>query len=299
MHQAANPFAQSPGYWRVVFTIPAAGAGTAEEAFNDAALAVSGFETDEANHIWTFEILYGAPPDMQDIARRLLVIASLHNIPVPAATLHKVAQQDWLALVARDFPPMRIGRFYVHGAHVTTPAPHGSIAIQVEAGAAFGSGEHDTTSCCMLALDWLSRQRAFSHILDMGCGSGILAIAAAKLWKTDVLAVDIDEVAVRVSAENAVINRVQHAVECYVSDGYGSARVRRRGPYDLIISNILARPLVSFAPYLKQNLAEGGIAVLSGLLTSQETMVLAAHRMQGLKLKRRFVGGEWCTLVLE
>jgi ribosomal protein L11 methyltransferase len=294
-----NPFAQSEAYWKVIFTIPAAGAGTAEEAFNDSALAVSGFETDEENHIWTFDILYGQKPDMGDVERRLMLMAALHGFAAPKAQLLPVAQQDWLALVARDFPPMRIGRFYVHGSHVTQPVPYGSIPIQVEAGAAFGSGEHGTTSCCLLALEWLARRRRFANMLDMGCGSGILAIAAAKLWKAPVLAVDIDDVAVRVTQENVEINRVTPYVSASVSDGYASAQVKRAVPYDLIVSNILARPLMAFAGDLRASLAPGGVAVLSGLLTSQEAMVRSAHAMQGLRLVRRFTGGEWCTLVLE
>jgi ribosomal protein L11 methyltransferase len=293
-----NPFAQSPHYWKVHFTIPAAAAGTAEEAFNDIALSVSGFETDEANHIWTFDILCEEIPDMDDIGRRLMLMATLHNVPLPKAMLEQVVQQDWLAAVARDFPPLVIDRFYVHGSHVAEKPPAGSIDIQVEAGAAFGSGEHGTTSCCLKALGWLARQREFVNILDMGCGSGILAIAAAKLWRSDVLAVDIDPVAVRVTQENIAINRVQNHVKAAVSDGYQSDRIKRCDRFDLIISNILARPLVAFAPDLAFNLAPGGYAVLSGLLSSQETMVRTAHTMQGLKLKKRFIGGEWCTLVL-
>jgi len=297
MLDATNPFAQSVAYWKVNFTIPHTGAGTADESFGDLALAVSGFETDEENQLWTFEILFGDKPDMQEINRRLIVIAGLHHIPVPQPILSEVAQQDWLAAVARDFPPMTIGRFYVHGAHVKD-IPHGCIPIQVEAGAAFGSGEHGTTRGCLEALDWLSRQRSFRNILDMGCGSGILGIAAAKLWKSEVMAADIDDVAVRVTQDNMRINKVQHYMNAVVSDGYISTQVTRLAPYDLIISNILARPLVAFAPPLAKNLAAGGIAVLSGLLASQETMVLSAHRAQGLSLGKRFVHGEWCTLVL-
>ena len=177
------------------------------------------------------------------------------------------------------------------------------IPIQVDAGAAFGSGEHGTTSCCLKAIDWMANQRRFARVLDMGTGSGILAIAAAKLWKSDVLAVDIDPVSVRVTGENVAVNKVSTYVRTGVSDGYNSAQVKRgvdgKGKYDLILSNILARPLVAFAPMLEKHLAKGGVAVLSGLLTSQETMVRTAHRLQGLSLKKRFVQGEWCTLVLE
>jgi ribosomal protein L11 methyltransferase len=299
---SSNPFAQSPQYWRVTFPVQAAAAGTAENAFDDSALAVSGFETDEENGIWTFEILYAAPPDMADVKRRLLLLASLHNVPVPEPVVGIVEQQDWLSQVAQDFPPLSIGRFYVHGSHVTDTPPVASIPIEVDAGAAFGSGEHGTTRCCLEALDWLARARSFAHILDMGCGSGLLAIAASMLWKTDVLAADIDPVAVRVTKENIRKNRQQQYVQAVISDGYASERIKRsgkQGRYDLIIANILARPLIKFAPDLYRHLQPGGVAVLSGLLVSQETMVLSAHLAQGLRLKKRFTHMDWCTLVLE
>jgi len=294
-----NPFHQSPELWRVVFTIHSDAAGTAEEAFNDIALAVSGFETDEANGIWTFEILFGEVPDMDDMKRRLLVLTMLHNVKASEPELQKVEQVDWLLHTARSFPPLTIGRFYVYGSHVEEPIPNGVIPIKVDAGAAFGSGEHGTTSCCLEALDWLSKKRNFRGILDMGCGSGILAIGAAKLWKTDVIAVDIDPVAVRVTQENVQINRETTRISAAVSDGYSGDKVKKGAPYELIVSNILARPLIEFAPHLVKNLAAGGYAVLSGLLTSQEAQVTNAHVQQGLALEKRFVNGEWCTLVLK
>jgi len=295
----SNPFAQSKQYWKVTFILPEIAAATAEQSFDDITLAVSGFETDEEKGLWTFELLYGTKPDIEEVYRRLLVLAKLHNIMRPKPEMEKIEQVDWLAKVAQDFPPLAIGRFYVYGSHVTDAPPAASIPIKIDAGAAFGSGEHGTTRCCLEAFDWLGRRRSFKHILDMGCGSGILAIAAAKLWKTQVLAADIDPIAVRVSVGNVQINREQMNVTCVVSDGYASERIKRSGKFDLIVSNILARPLVQFAPDLAKNLAPGGFAVLSGLLTSQEQQVLSAHLMQGLKLKKRFVYNEWCTLVLE
>lgn len=291
-----NPFAQSPQYWQVLFTLPAAAVGTAENSFDDIALSVANFETDEKNHEWTIELLFEAPPDMADISRRLMLLASLHNIAQPQPKLQQVVQQDWLKQVARDFPPLTIGRFYVHGAHVKEPAPPGSISIQVDAGAAFGSGEHGTTGCCLEALDWLAKKRDFKNILDMGCGSGILAIAAAKLWHISVLAADIDPIAVQVTKDNA---RINHAtIDALVSDGYASERIKKHAPYDLIISNILARPLVAFAPKLAQHLAPGGVAVLSGLLASQEAQVRSAHQAQGLTFVKRFADRGWHTLVI-
>jgi ribosomal protein L11 methyltransferase len=296
-YKMKNPFAQSPHYWQVVFDLPAAAVTTAENSFDDIALSVANFETDEANHIWSLEILFDVSPDMADINRRLMVLAALHNIKTPTPTLQQLVQQDWLRQVARDFPPLSIGRFYVHGAHVNEPRP-GSINIQIDAGAAFGSGEHGTTGCCLEALDWLAKKRDFKNILDMGCGSGILAIAANKLWRVNVLAADIDPIAVQVTNENARINRAAGQVEAIVSDGYLNERIKRAAPYDLIISNILARPLVAFAPKLAQHLAPGGIAVLSGLLASQEAQVRTAHQAQGLTFLKRFADRGWHTLVI-
>lgn len=298
MPRHPNPFAQSPVYWKVTFVLHADAAGTAEESFDDIALAVSGFETDEAAKLWTFELLFADTPDMTEIRRRLLVLSMLHEIAMPQADLQRIEQQDWLAQVARSFPPLSIGRFFVHGSHSEETPPTGALTIQVDAGAAFGSGEHGTTSRCLMAMEWLARRHSASSILDMGCGSGILAIAAAKLWRAPVLAADIDEVAVRVTQENVRINRVQHQVDCVVSDGYANERIRRRAPYDLIVANILARPLMSLAPDLARNLAPNGVAILSGLLASQEAMVMQAHRLQGLTLRKRFLGQEWCTLVV-
>ncbi len=293
-----NPFAQSAIYWQVLFVLPASAVGTAEEAFSDISTSVANFETDEENSIWTFELIFSEKPDEQEINRRLLVISSLHNIEKPEIKLEQLMQSDWLSQVAQDFPPLSIGRFFVHGAHVKESPRAGSISIQVDAGAAFGSGEHGTTRCCLEALEWLSKSRKFSKILDMGTGSGILAIAAAKLWKSEILAVDLDPVSVQVTGENNKINHVHQFIKTGISDGYSSMQVKRSMPYDLIISNILARPLVAFAPNLKLNLANGGVAVLSGLLCSQEKHVLAAHRAHGLCLKRKFTYQDWCTLVI-
>ncbi len=293
-----NPFAQAAIYWQVLFNLPAAAVGTAEESFGDIATSVANFETDEAGGIWTFELICDEKPDDGEISRRLLLISELHGIDAPEVRIEQLVQADWLSQVARDFPPLAIGRFFVHGAHVEELPNASSISIQVDAGAAFGSGEHGTTRCCLEALEWLAKKRKFPKILDMGTGSGILAIAAAKLWKTEVLAVDLDPVSVKVTDENSAINQVSKFIKTGVSDGYSAMQVKRGAPYDLIIANILARPLIAFAPYLKQNLSGGGVAVLSGLLVSQEKQVLAAHRVHGLSLKKKFTHQGWCTLVI-
>lgn len=294
-----NPFAQSAHYFQVAFDLPQAVVEHVEQAFDDIALSASAFEIDEASARWRCELLFAQSPDMAEITRRVALLAIMANFKTPHITCHNIAQQDWLSLVARNFPPLSIGQFFIHGSHVTELPPASSLPIQVEAGAAFGSGEHGTTRTCLEALLWLHKRRKIQKILDVGTGSGILAIAAAKLWNAKILAVDIDPVAIAVTRDNIIINKEKNSISCAVSDGYKSMEVKRFGKCDLIIANILARPLVSFAPYLARSLENGGYCILSGLLAEQKNMVLAAHLKQGIKLKKRFHCQGWCTLLLE
>lgn len=295
----SNPFAQVAQYYQVAFDLPQGAAEQVEHAFDDIALAASAFGEGLSDPVWRCELLFTAPPDMEEITRRVMLLATVAGVKMPRITTGTIAQQDWLSLVAQNFPPLVIGRFFVHGSHVTDAPPIASIPIQVEAGAAFGSGEHGTTRCCLQALSWIHRRQKIHRILDMGTGSGILAIAAAKLWNAPILAVDIDPIAAQVTKENVAINRESAAIRAGVSDGYRSAIVKRFGACDLIIANILARPLIRFAADLENTLGQGGYCVLSGLLVEQERMVLAAHRMQGLRLLKRFTHEGWCTLLLQ
>ena len=311
MHnQKTNPFAQVSQYFQVSFFLPFASAEHMQDSFDDIALSASAFEADEALDQWKCDVLFAEPPDMAEVTRRAALLAMLAGKPTPEITTAIIMQQDWLSLVARNFPPLIIERFYVHGSHVKESPPVASIPIQVEAGAAFGSGEHGTTRTCLEALSWIKKQYpppnlppqaggGKMRILDMGTGSGILAIAAAKLWNAEILAVDIDPIAVDVTRLNARINHTQHVTGCAVSDGYKSSVVKHFGRCDLVIANILARPLVKFAPALAHTLKPNGYCVLSGLLTEQERMVFSAHRAQGLRLVKRFTHEGWCTLVLQ
>lgn len=294
-----NPFAQVARYHQVSFMLPEAAATQLEHSFDGVALSTSAFEVDEAGHVWRCELLFDAPPDMAEIMRRVALLAAIASVKTPAVEMAIIEQQDWLSLVAQNFPPLMIGRFFVHGSHVTDIPPVGSIPIQVEAGAAFGSGEHGTTRTCLQGMVWVAQRTSPAKVLDMGTGSGILAIAAAKLWNAEILAVDIDPIAVQVTADNIRINREHTVIQTAVSDGYKSAAVKHFGACDLVIANILARPLVKFAPALTSTLTHGGYAILSGLLVDQEAMVFSAHRVQGLRLVKRFSYEGWCTLVLQ
>jgi ribosomal protein L11 methyltransferase len=237
-------------------------------------------------------------PDEADIKSRLAFASGMLGIKTPRYTIKSLDKKDWQKEVERSFPPLDIGRFYVHGTHIKAPVPVGKIGITVNAGAAFGSGEHATTSGCLLALSHLATKRKFHNPLDMGCGSGILALAMARLWHCNVIGTDIDPVSVFTAQENAHINGLHNLSRFAAGDGYNLALVRYQAPFDIITANILARPLCKMAPKLAEALAPDGVAILSGLLASQERYVMAAHRAQGLTLRKRICRAGWNTLVI-
>ncbi len=237
-------------------------------------------------------------PDRGAVTALMGAAAAAAGVETPAFDSAPLPEVDWVAESHKALPPVAVGRFFVHGSHVTEVPAAGRIPILIDAATAFGTGRHESTRGCLLALSALAKKRAVRRPLDMGCGSGLLAIAMARLWRRPVLAVDNDRQAVAVTRQNAGINAVRPLVRARLGEGYRGPEVARRGPYDLIVANILAGPLASMAPELARQLAPGGVAVLSGLLSPQQRAVLAAHRAQGLRLKARIALGEWTTLVL-
>ena len=220
------------------------------------------------------------------------VDAPLHRAPTEA--------EGWLDRTRAAFPEQAIGRrFAIRGTHETGPRLPGRITLTLDAGVAFGSGEHGSTRGCLRALEYVARRRRPARIIDVGTGSGILAMAAARLFRRPVLATDIDPWSVRVTRENAAANRLSREVRAILADGWRDRRVRAGGPYDLVLANILARPLCRMARDLAAHLAPGGTVILAGLLDTQARMVLAAHRAQGLRLTCTLHEGRWATLVLE
>lgn len=249
--------------------------------------------------LMTLELYLAEPPSDQRIDELLKTASELAEVPPPAFNLAQLPDVDWVAESQKALPPIEAGRFYVYGSHVTERTPFGSIPLLVEANVAFGTGRHESTYGCLLALTQLAQRHRFKNALDMGCGSGILAMAMAHLWRCPILAVDNDADSVRVAGENARDNRVAEWIEPHCGDGYKSHLVARRGPFDLIAANILAEPLCAMATDLKRNLAPGGYVILAGLLTRQARQVVARHRGQGLRLVKRLHFGEWTTLVLQ
>jgi ribosomal protein L11 methyltransferase len=294
-----------PGTWRISFTTPyrtAEAFGAALDGMVDAVTTIEhepgGDELTPAE-IWRVEAYAAKRPERAAVTAALAAAASFLDVEVPSPSIELLPETDWLAHVYEQLRPIDAGRFTVYGSHAERPKA-ARIGLLVDAATAFGSGEHETTRGCLLALSALARRkRRLRRALDMGCGSGVLAIGMAKLWGgARLLAVDIEPESVRVARGNAQRNRVASRLRAAVSAGYRNPVIRRGRPYEIITANILARPLVRMAPRLKHHLAPGGHAVLSGLLSRQARLVLAAHRAQGLYLTRRIAIGDWTTLIL-
>jgi ribosomal protein L11 methyltransferase len=237
----------------------------------------------------TVEGLYGAAPDGELLSR--LVGAAVHVAPVP--------DQDWIKLSQEGLPPVRAGRFFVYGAHDRGTIPPGVIPLRIEAGLAFGTGHHESTALCLALISDLAKCHRFRRVLDLGCGTGVLAIAMARLWRSPVLAADIDPVAVAVTHDNARTNETAPQVRIITADGLTHRAVRSRAPYELIVANILAGPLTRLAPSISRALAPAGFVLLSGLLQWQENLVVSFYRPHGLKLRARRRDGNWSALLLE
>ena len=270
-------------------------------ALDELSPAVSAFETREPasgqSALWRVEAWPAAPVLDAELEVRLALIAAGAGGRLIRIAEERLGERDWLEENRRAFPPLRIGRFFVHGSHWTGPEPPGTIPLEIDAATAFGTGEHPSTRGVLLALDRLARRRRFRRPLDIGTGSGVLAIAAAKRLRRDVLASDIDCAAALVARHHVRRNGLCGRVRVVCAPGY-RARAVRRARYDLILANILARPLSLMARDLAGALAPGGVAVLSGLLRRQERMVLASHRMQGLAMADRIAIDGWSTLIL-
>jgi ribosomal protein L11 methyltransferase len=234
------------------------------------------------------EALYDREPDAGLLSR--LFDGTVTCAPLP--------DQDWIRQSQLGLAPVRTGRFFLYGTHDKGRVPYGAIPIRIEAGLAFGTGHHETTALCLKALSDIARASRPAKILDLGCGTGVLAIAAAKLWHRPVTATDIDPVAVDVARGNARSNATGPFIRAAAADGLDHPAIREAKPFDLILANILARPLTHLAPAVVRALAPGGTAVLSGLLRNQEELVLSYYRALGLVLRRTLRQGPWSALVI-
>lgn len=256
------------------------------------AVSVSWYE--EKPQSWIFQVLF---KDGQEslIGEKIALFFRDKNLPLPQLTESSLTDKDWMTAVYRDFPPLTIGRFYIYGCHIQEAPPTDLIPLHIEAATAFGSGQHESTEGCLKALTFLEAQQSFTRPLDMGCGSGILAIGMALLWKVPVTACDNDPEAVRVTLENGHKNDVKQLMHAEVSEGFTALQNKT---FDIITANILAGPLCQMAEDVKRALMPGGFVVLSGLLNRQAEDVIDAYRSVGIKLFNQIFVGDWSTLIM-
>ncbi|MFC7499121.1 50S ribosomal protein L11 methyltransferase [Enterovirga sp. GCM10030262] len=251
---------------------------------------------------WLLEAYFDVAPTAATLSALKALAPSAGDV---APTVEKLVEEDWVTLSQQGLEPIRAGRFFVHTPAHRDTIPADAIALEIDAGRAFGTGQHETTTGCLMALDRLkSGGINFADILDLGTGTGLLAFSALKLWPAaKVAASDIDPVSIEVTQENAGINdialgRARGQVELAVAPGMEHGRLKARAPYDLLIANILAGPLIDLAPSVARAVAPGGRLILAGLLDHQADKVASAYRRQGLMLSFRIDRGEWPTLVM-
>jgi ribosomal protein L11 methyltransferase len=247
-------------------------------------------EEDEDKGIWRIDAFPTTTAESEGIQARLA------EHPGMTVEVEKLADADWLAMSLSGLPPVEAGRFFVYGAHDQGKVPEGRVNLKIDAGAAFGTGHHGTTVGCLEAFDKLLETESFEKVLDVGCGTGVLAIAAARTGTPIAVGTDIDEPSARIANENAEINDAK--CDFYFADGLSDPRIAQHAPYDLVFANILAAPLVHLAPEIAQALKSGGVAILSGLLRTQEERILDAYRPLGFVVEQTIHHDAWTALQL-
>ncbi|MET0337410.1 50S ribosomal protein L11 methyltransferase [Caulobacter sp. 73W] len=281
--------------FQIIARGPRADAEAAADAI-DANIALEGatysiLEEDEDRGIWRIDAFPTSDEEVEALKTQLA------EFPTLKTTVDALADADWLAMALSGLPPVRAGRFFVYGVHDKGRTSPNNVNLRIEAGAAFGTGHHGTTVGCLQAYDALLKAKGFERVLDVGAGTGLLAIAAARTGTRVAVGTDIDKPSVRISKENAKLNRAD--ARFVHASGLGHRLVRDSAPYDLVFANILARPLVSLAQDIKGALKPGGTVILSGLLRTQERFVKAAYLSRGFKVRRRIHRDAWATLVMQ
>ena len=267
-----------------------------DAAFEDDGLPIAVLELDEEKDL--HEVSLYAHGDVDPVEARVRDILTGLGLPKPVER-EVLPDVDWVSRSLEGLKPVRAGRFFVHGSHDRAKRHSGDLGIEIEAGLAFGTGHHGTTAGCLEVLEQVVLRERPRNALDLGTGSAVLAIALARLAHIPVLATDIDPVAVRVAAANARLNHVKALVETVTAPGFHHPIFARRAPFDLIVANILARPLMRLAPQMANHVSLGGSLVLSGILDRQRDAVISAYVGQSFRHVRTLHREGWVTIHLK
>lgn len=268
--------------------------GAAMEAMDPAPMGIGVFEIEDDSGLWEVGGYFEAPPAAADLA--LLAVA----FGAKDFAVSELPETDWVAKVKRELCPVEAGRFFVYGSHDADKVPEGRVALLIEAAMAFGTGHHGTTLGCLRAYDrQLAEGRVPRNVADIGCGTAVLGMAAAATSEADVLASDLDPVAVDVARANLAANGMEGRIACYEAAGFDHPQIKSAAPFDLVFANILMGPLIDLAPDMAAHLAPGGRVILSGLMTDQAGAAQAAYEAAGFTLRQREDLGEWSCLDME
>lgn len=265
------------------------------ECLEDGEAAVAAFERPDGR--WDVTVHFAEAPDQGRI--KSLVAQAASDDVAQTIVFDTIAAKDWVKASLEGLVPVTAGRFIVHGQHDRAHVPPNKLGIEIEAALAFGTGHHGTTRGCLLLLDQVLRSKMPRRVLDLGAGTGVLAIAAAKALRRKVLASDIDPRSATVARENAVLNGVGNLVISICATGFSAPQFRLRAPFDLVMANILANPLRQLAPPMAAHLAPEAMVILSGLLPHQTRSVIGTYRTQGLVLIRQIRIDGWCSLLMQ
>lgn len=267
--------------------------GASLENMDPEPTGVGVFEMEDGSGLWEIGAYFGEAPD----AAGLALLEAMHG--TTPFEVSEIPETDWVTKVKRDLAPVEAGRFFLYGSHDADKLPEGKEPLLIEAAMAFGTGHHGTTLGCLLALDHLAGEGFEPEsVADIGCGTAVLAMGAARLWPARILASDIDEVAVEVAQANARANGLEERIDCIEAAGFDHPALAEAAPYDLIFANILKGPLVALAPEITANLKPGGHVILSGILNEQAAEVEDVYTRLGNDTVLKQKIGDWSTFLL-
>ena len=271
----------------------AEGLGVALEKFNPPPMGVGVFELEDGSGEWEVGAYFRDRPD------EISILILENAFKADGFAISEIPETDWVTKVKRELSPVEAGQFFVFGKHDSHKLPKDRVGLLIEASMAFGTGHHGTTKGCLLALDKLvERGKKIEEVIDIGCGTAVLAMAVGKVSSSRIIASDVDQVAVEVALANLKANNLERRITCLQATGFEDTQIKSNAPFDLIFANILKPPLLDLAPCIRRYLKSGGHAIISGILDLQAIEVIEFYRQNNLEVKDRIDIGEWVTLTL-